>query len=101
MLKHIVMFKLKEVSECGDRLQNARKIKQDLEALKGKIPQIRQLEVGINAFPSDAAYDVVLTTAFDNEQDLDIYQKHPEHKKVAEFIGKVRELRAVVDYHTA
>lgn len=99
MLKHIVMFKLKEVSECGDRLQNAKKMKQDLEALKGKIPQIRHIEVGINAIPSDAAYDVVLISTFDNEKDLDVYQKHPEHQKVVEFIGKIRERRAVVDYH--
>ena len=99
MLKHVVMFKLKETSECGDRLQNAKKMKQDLEALKGKIPQIRHIEVGINAIPSDAAYDVVLVSGFDNEKDLDTYQKHPEHLKVAEFIGKIRERRAVVDYH--
>lgn len=99
MIKHIVMWKLKEVSECGDRLQNAKKMKHELEALKTKIPQIRHIEVGINNIPSDASYDVVLYSEFNNEQDLELYQKHPEHLKVAEFIGKARERRAVVDYH--
>ena len=33
------------------------------------------------------------------KEDLELYQKHPEHLKVAEFIGKARERRAVVDYH--
>jgi hypothetical protein len=42
---------------------------------------------------------VALYSEFDNEKDLEIYQKHPEHLKVAEFIAKVRERRAVVDYH--
>lgn len=99
MIKHIVMWKLKEVAECGDRVQNARKMKHDLEALKTKIPQIRHIEVGVNSIPSEASYDVVLYSEFNNEQDLEIYQKHPEHLKVAEFVATVRERRAVVDYH--
>jgi hypothetical protein len=100
MIKHIVMWKLKEVSECGDRLQNAKKMKHELEALKTKIPQIRHIEVGINDIPSDASYDVVLYSEFNSERDLALYQKHPEHLKVAEFITKARERRAVVDYKT-
>ena len=32
------------------------------------------------------------------ENALDIYQNHTEHKKVSEFIGKVREERIVIDY---
>jgi hypothetical protein len=99
MIKHIVMWKLKEVSECGDRIQNAKKMKHELEALKTKIPQIRHIEVGINNIASDASYDIVLYSEFANEKDLETYQKHPEHLKVAEFIGKARERRAVVDYH--
>jgi hypothetical protein len=98
MIKHIVMWKLKEVAECGDRLQNARKMKHDLEALKSKIPQIRHIEVGLNSLPSEGSYDVALSAEFENEKDLETYQKHPEHLKVAEFIGTVRERRAVVDY---
>jgi hypothetical protein len=100
MIKHVVMWKLKEVSECGDRLQNANKMKHDLEALRSKIPQIRLIEVGINAIPSEASYDIVLYSAFDSDRDLELYQKHPEHLKVAEFIAKIRERRVVVDYHT-
>jgi hypothetical protein len=98
MLKHIVMWKLKEVAECGDRIQNARKMKHDLEALKSKIPQIKNIEVGLNSLPSEGSYDVVLYSEFESEQDLEAYQKHPEHVKVAQFIGTVRERRAVVDY---
>jgi hypothetical protein len=98
MIKHIVMWKLKEVAECGDRIQNARKMKHDLEALKGKIPQIKHIEVGVNSIPSEGAYDVVLYSEFASEQDLQAYQKHPEHLKVADYISTVRERRAVVDY---
>ena len=98
MLKHIVLFKLKENAESASKEENAKKIKRDLESLKGVIPQIRHMEVGINCIPGDAAYDVAIYSEFANEADLSIYAKHPEHVKVAEFVGKVRESRVVVDY---
>ena len=98
MLKHIVLFKLKEKAEGASKEQNAKKIKRDLEALAGKISQIRRIEVGINCIPGDAAYDVAIYAEFADEKDLAIYSKHPEHVKVAEFLGKVRESRVAVDY---
>ena len=98
MLKHIVLFKLKENAEGASKEENARKIKADLEALAGKIPQIRHMEVGINCIPGDAAYYVAIYSEFAHEADLSLYAKHPEHVKVAEFVGKVRESRVVVDY---
>lgn len=100
MIKHIVLWKLKEFSEGANKEQNIGKMKRELEALKEKIPQIRHIEVGMNIIPSDAAYDVALYSDFANEQDLNVYQKHPEHLRVADFIGKIRESRVVVDYKT-
>ena len=43
-------------------------------------------------------YDLALYSEFDTFEDVDIYQEHPEHKKVAAYIGKVRISRAAVDY---
>ena len=98
MIKHVVMWKLKDFAEGADKARNAKRLKIELQALKNTIPQIVQLEVGINVLASDAAYDVVLFSAFKNEQDLDLYQNHPNHLAVADFAGKVRESRVVVDY---
>jgi hypothetical protein len=98
MLKHIVLLKLKTNAQGASKEENARKIKQDLESLKDKIPQIRHLEVGINSIRSEASYDVSIYSEFANEMDLTAYARHPEHLKVADFVGKVRESRAVVDY---
>ncbi|HSQ77913.1 MAG TPA: Dabb family protein, partial [Nitrospirota bacterium] len=92
---------LKASAEGANREQNAKILKTELEALKKKIPLIRHIEVGINMLPSEAAYDVALYAEFANEKDLDSYQKHPEHLKIADFVAKVRETRAVVDYKTA
>ena len=98
MLKHIVLFKLKQHAEGATKEANAKKIKADLEALKGKISQIKHLEVGINCIPGESAYDIAIYSEFAGEADLNSYLKHPEHVKVAEFIGKIRESRVAVDY---
>ncbi len=100
MIKHLVMWKLKDVAEGATKEQNARKMKTDLEALKHKIPQVRQIEVGLNFLPSDSAYDVALYSEFETEEDLALYQKHPEHRSVGAFVAKIAESRVVVDYKT-
>lgn len=98
MIKHIVMWKLKEFAEGKDILENAKLIKLGLENLKNKIKQIRYIEVGINTNASEQAYDVVLYSEFNNVEDLNIYQNHPDHIKISDYIGKVREIRVVADY---
>ncbi|AET68669.1 Stress responsive A/B Barrel Domain-containing protein [Desulfosporosinus orientis DSM 765] len=59
MIKHIVMWKLKEFAEGKSRTENARILKIILEGLKNSIAQIRHIEVGININPSEDSYDVV------------------------------------------
>jgi hypothetical protein len=98
MIKHIVMWKLKDNAEGASKEENAKKIKTIIEALKGKIPQIKHIEVGANVLPSDAAYDVALYSEFASLQDLDIYQKHPEHVAVVGFVKTVVSSRVVADY---
>jgi len=100
MIKHIVMWKLKASAEGASREQNVKILKAELETLKKKIPLIRHIEVGINMMPSEAAYDIALYSEFANEKDLDSYQKHPEHVRIADLAARVRESRAVVDYKT-
>ncbi|MEB3829159.1 Dabb family protein [Phormidium sp. CCY1219] len=98
MIKHIVMWRLKDTAEGASRDENARKMKAMLLALKDSIAEIKQIEVGMNALASPAAYDVVLYSAFESFDALQRYQKHPEHEKCKEFIGKIVSDRAVVDY---
>jgi hypothetical protein len=98
MIKHIVMWKLKDNAEGGTKAENAKRIKRELEALKGVVKEIVDIEVGINFEPSSAAYDLVLYSVFKSREDLDSYQNNPDHLKVAKFIGSVREDRIVADY---
>jgi protein-L-isoaspartate O-methyltransferase len=99
MVKHIVLFKLKDWAEGASRADNARLAKASLEALRGKIPGLLELVVGLNPDPNDPSYDLVLDSTFESREALAAYQVHPEHKAVADFIGRVRESRTVADYH--
>jgi hypothetical protein len=100
MIKHLVMFKLKEFAEGGDKARNLQKLKDDLEALEGKIDEIRFFEVGTNLDGSDAAYDLALCSEFESMETLRSYQRHPEHQKVANFVKQACQSRVVVDYQT-
>ena len=98
MIKHVVMWKIRDELDGKPKSELCRDIKQQLEALPGKIPVIRSLEVGINAIPSDASDDLILISEFDSAEDLAAYEIHPEHVRVAGFIGKARLTRNAVDY---
>ncbi|GAB62061.1 conserved hypothetical protein [Candidatus Jettenia caeni] len=98
MIKHIVMWKLKDVAEGSGKMVNARKMKDLLESLKGKIGEVKHIEVGINSVKTDASADVVLYSEFACMKDLDIYQNHPEHVKIVQFVREVCMERRVVDY---
>ncbi len=98
MIKHIVMFKFKEAAEGSDKAGNIQRLKAKLEALPGKIDEIKFFEVGINFSDNGVAYDMVLDSKFESKEALYSYQKNPEHVEVADFIQKVCENRVIVDY---
>jgi len=98
VLKHIVMFKLKERAEGSDRPTNIKALQEKLEALPAQIKEIKFFEVGINSIETSVAYDMVLVSEFESKEALFSYQKQPEHVLVANFVGKVCESRVVVDY---
>ena len=97
MIKHIVMWRLKEENPA-EKMELARTLKSKLENLKNLIPEIVQIEAGINIIPSEAAFDVVLFSLFVTEKELGDYQNHPEHIKVGDFLKEIVSERTVVDY---
>jgi hypothetical protein len=98
MIKHIVMWKLKEFANGRKKEDNITLLKEKIENMKKVIPEIRHIEVGVNFNPSGQAFDVALYSEFENREALELYQNHPEHLKVARFVGKVRSDRKAVDY---
>jgi quinol monooxygenase YgiN len=99
MIKHIVIWRLKEHAEGQDRNTNARLMKEQLKALRGVIPGLVKLEVGLELDNHQADQGhVVLYSVFENRVSLQTYIAHPQHKKVAAFIKAVSEDRHCVDY---
>jgi hypothetical protein len=98
MIKHIVIWKLKESAEGNSRDTNALLVKEKLDALKGLVPGMLELEVGLGIGHGGDACDVGLYTTFTDEGALAAYQEHPDHKAVFPFIAAVRETRTIIDY---
>lgn len=98
MIKHIVTWKLKDSANGNDKATNAKKIKEMLENLRGKIPGMVHIEVGIDYSRTDASFDLLLYSEFESKAALDGYQSHPLHKAVMPFIGEARLERVLVDY---
>ena len=98
MIKHIVVLKLKDHAEGRSKAENAVLLKRELESLTLTIKEIRKLEVGINFNTVQDAFDLGLVSEFANKNDLEVYQNHPEHQRVAGLLRRLRESRVVVDY---
>lgn len=98
MLKHIVMWKLKDEAEGADKLGNAREMKRRLDECANIVPGQLKFEVVLAQPGLEATYDVVLYSEFADKAALDAYINHPTHKAVVPFIGAVREGRQCMDY---
>ncbi|MCH8506223.1 MAG: Dabb family protein [Ectothiorhodospiraceae bacterium] len=100
MVKHIVMWRLKDYALGRDKAANARLVKSELEALRGKIPGMLAIEVGIDFSATESSADVVLYSEFESRAALDAYHTHPAHEAVKSLVGEVRSDRCLVDYET-
>ncbi|MGH8778589.1 Dabb family protein [Paraburkholderia sp.] len=98
MIRHIVMWKLKDNAEGATREQNALKLKEKLEGCRDIVPGILHLEVGVATPGLESSYDVVLISDFADKAALDAYQVHPTHEALKGFVGAVREARQAVDF---
>ena len=98
MIKHIVMWKLKDFAEGADRATNAARMKQQLDACATISPGTLAFEVVLAQPGLEATYDVVLYSAFVDRAALDGYLHHPTHEACKPFIGAIRSERQCMDY---
>lgn len=99
MIKHIVMFKLKEEAEGKPKEENLKEALKKLSLFKASIPSLVDFKAVINSkeAPSDN-YDLSLICDFNDIEGLNEYQVHPLHKEFGAFISLRRESRACIDY---
>jgi len=93
-----VVWKLKDEAHGNDRQTNANLIKEKLLELRGRIPGIVALEVGLDVSRSSTSSDVVLYSEFRDMKALLDYQVHPSHEALKPFIAEATTERRLVDY---
>ena len=87
MVKHIILWQLKDELSDAEKAAVKAGIKEGLEGLVGKVPGLLEVHVNINGLPTSNA-DVMLDTTLENFEALKGYAVHPAHVAVAD--GKVR-----------
>lgn len=93
MITHVVLVKLKDRSN-----KNIESTKMLLKSLNGRIPSLRQLEVGKDITRSDRSYDVALIAKFDDLTGLTEYRTHPIHLPVLDKLMNLASSIVVVDF---
>ncbi len=72
MIKHVVCFKLNEG-------KSPEKAKEVLLSMKGNVPMLKGIEVGVDCLHSARSYDVILSVILDDMKALEDYQKDAYH----------------------
>ena len=95
MVKHIILWKLKEENNTAE-IKNG--IKENLEGLLGKIDGLIEIKVQTECLESSNV-DVMLYSVFETEEALKNYAVHPEHVKVADtFVRPYTAIRSCIDF---
>ncbi len=98
MFKHIVLWQLKESAHGRSQAENARLLKEKFEALKGVIPGLKTVEVGIDMMGGEDSADLSLYTEFETRAAFEAYYVHPAHKAILPLLREARSERRVIDY---
>jgi hypothetical protein len=98
MVHHVILWKLKEELQGEEKQKVAQGIKENLEALVGKVPGLVSATVQIQPLSSSNA-DVMLDSLLESEEALKAYQTHPDHVAAANnFVRPFTEVRMCMDY---
>lgn len=100
-MTHIVMWRLLETALGRPASENAVLLKAELESMRGKVPGLTGLEVGIDTRRRSNSFDVVLICAFESAEALEAYHDHPAHVAVKPLVQAVRGETVIVDYPAA
>lgn len=91
MVRHVILWKLKDQYSGMEMDQIKAEIKEGLEGLQGKIPGLIDIKVYTKEL-SSSNMDLMLDSTFEDEAALKGYSTHPEHVAIAN--NKVRPFTA-------
>ena len=98
MIRHIVMWNLKDHAEGADKSTNLEKAKKMLLSCAQVVPGIRAFEVATATPGMDCTNDLVLHMLLDDAQVLASYQNHPDHLAIKPFMKAVVQERRCMDF---
>ena len=98
MVKHIIIWKIKEEYDDAKKAEIKLGVKNGLEGLAGNIPGLTDIKVITDILPTSNG-DLMLDSTFENFDALKGYSVHPAHVKVAdEMVRPYMASRSCVDY---
>ncbi len=97
MVKHIILWKLKESLSEDEKTAARAEAKRRLENLNGKIDGMISLKVVTDRLPSSNA-DMMLDSEFETAEALSGYQTNPLHVEAATYVRSVVEARLCLDF---
>jgi quinol monooxygenase YgiN len=98
MIRHIVMWALKDGVDGASRRENALRVKAWLEACRDVVPGMLRFDAIVAQEGMEATCDVMLYSEFASREALDAYNAHPEHQLLKTRVGPLRESRHSFDY---
>jgi hypothetical protein len=75
----------------------AAEAREKLMSLKA-IPEVKNIEVGLDSLKSPRSYDIILIADFDSMDDYRVYDTHELHQPVRKFMHSIVETSVAVDY---
>ena len=97
MIRHVVMWRLKQEAKRDGRIDGIDSIQRNLAALRAHVPGLLRLELIINEVVQPDAADLLLYSEFASWEALRNYELHPLHEELRALIGPIRSERRVVD----
>lgn len=99
MVKHMILWKLKDELAGEEKAKVLAGIKENLEALSGKIPGLLAISVQTDGLLASSNADLMLDSSFEDEAALKGYAVHPEHVAVADtYVRPYTQTRLCLDY---
>lgn len=93
MVKHIILWKLRDDLSSAKKETVKQGIKAGLEGLKGQVPGLVDIHVHVEGRLDSSNADVMLDSTLESPEALRGYAVHPAHVAVAD--SKVRPFTAV------
>jgi hypothetical protein len=98
MIRHIVIWRLKEEAKRFGTIENLERIQRNLVAMRTALPGLLRLELGVNQAQEPDAGDLLLFSEFESWEALRGYERHPLHDELRALIGPLRSERRVLDH---